>query len=373
MVFVHSSFLNNHMLKKSPFLIVRTTIRASVCKHIRKIITKYDTASLTMTETNPQDDAKTSSGKDKEEVKEETNEDEEEESKIQAPEPPGTKEEETKSSRDFPNVFYCPITKKVMADPVVLPDGDSYEKSAMVARGDVPSHKLYPNRALQAIIEETVGLSGRSTRAGLKRIQYSMWQQFSQLLDKSAIPSRVHRDLPDSYYGPITFSLMHNPVIDPEGNTYERAAIENWIEVNHTSPITRTTVSVNDLYPNNAIVALLEEEKGKSEGSIHPSIRKWKEEKPPAVLSDPEVGGSASPPAYPTTQAGLEEVRTQRRRAACTFVGLALGLALFIVCVLLAGFSVGTFLLVFTIMGSLCALGCIYDYARASGAGEIDV
>jgi hypothetical protein len=115
---------------------------------------------------------------------------------------------------------------------------------------------------------------------------------------------------------------MHNPVIDPEGNTYERAAIENWIQVNHTSPITQTTISVDDLYPNNAIVALLEEEKGKSEGSIHPSIRKWKEEKPPAFPSDPEVGGSSPP--FPTTQAGLEEVRPQQGRTASTLLGLAL-------------------------------------------------
>ncbi len=159
-----------------------------------------------MTETNPQDDAKKSSRKDKEKAKEETNDDEEEEAKIQAP-ADRTKEEETKSSRDFPNVFYCPITKKVMADPVVLPDGHSYEKSAIVARGDVPSHKLYPNRALQAIIEETVDLSGGSMRAGLKRMQHSMRQQLSQLLDKSAIPSRKHRDLPDSYYGPHNLQL----------------------------------------------------------------------------------------------------------------------------------------------------------------------
>jgi hypothetical protein len=167
-------------------------------------------------------------------------------------------------------------------------------------------------------------------RAGLKRLQHSMRQQFSQLLDKSAIPSREHRDLPDSYYGPITFCLMHNPVIDPEGNTYERAAIENWIQKKHSSPITRTTASVNDLYPNNAIVALLEEEKGKSEGSIHPSIRKWKEEVPPAVPSDPVS-------------------RTQERRAACTL----LGLALLVVCVLFIGFG-GTFALLIFIF--LCCI-----------------
>jgi hypothetical protein len=279
-----------------------------------------------MTETKPQGDAKTA-GKGKEEVKDD---DEDEEAKIEAP---SAKEGETKDDdgRDFPNAFYCPITKEVMTDPVVLPDGDSYEKSAILARGDVPSNKLYPNRALQAIIEETVDMSGESMRAGLKRFQLSMRKSFSQLLEKSAIPSMEYRDLPDSYYGPITFSLIHNPAIDPEGNTYERAAIENWIQANHTSPITRTSASVDDLYPNNAIMALLEEEKGKSEDAIHPSIRKWKEEAPPSTNTytptDPEVGGAAR---FPTTQAGLDEVRAQHRRSVCTNWGLIL----LIVCVI---------------------------------------
>jgi len=32
---------------------------------------------------------------------------------------------------------------------------------------------------------------------------------------------------------------MVDPVIDPEGNTYERSAIEDWLSKNQTSPITR--------------------------------------------------------------------------------------------------------------------------------------
>jgi hypothetical protein len=78
-----------------------------------------------------------------------------------------------------------------------------------------------------------------------------------------------HCPLPDAYNCPITFGLMNDPVIDPEGNTFERAAIENWIRAHNTSAITRNPVSVKDLYPNNAIARLLEEEKGRSEGSMH--------------------------------------------------------------------------------------------------------
>jgi len=35
----------------------------------------------------------------------------------------------------------------------------------------------------------------------------------------------------------ITHQLMTDPVTDPEGNNYERSAIENWLKERSTSPI----------------------------------------------------------------------------------------------------------------------------------------
>jgi hypothetical protein len=316
-----------------------------------------------MTETKPQDQAKIDETAGKEERKEDDKDDEE--AKIEAP---GTEKRETKTKRDIPDVFYCPITKEIMTDPVVVPGGDSYEKSALVARGDVPSNKVYPNRALQSIIEGTVERNGDSMQAGQKRSQHSMRQNFSQLLEKSANPSMEYRALSDSYYCPITFGLIHDPVIDPEGNTYERSAITNWIGVNGTSPITRHTVSIEVLYPNHAIEELLEVEKCRSEGSIHPSIRKFREETPPSTTApdppgttafDPEVGESnpSSPPSdaaannFPTTQAELDTARARNRRAACTFVGFIL----LLVCLFLA-FGYGG-MLFFIILLASCLVG----------------
>ena len=66
------------------------------------------------------------------------------------------------------------------------------------------------------------------------------------------------RPLPEPYYCPITFDLFHTPVIDPEGNTYEYAAIVPWIRTNGTSPLSRTPLSVHQLYPNHAIRQLLD-------------------------------------------------------------------------------------------------------------------
>lgn len=52
---------------------------------------------------------------------------------------------------------------------------------------------------------------------------------------------------------PITLALFQDPVVAQDGHTYERKAIEKWIERAGTSPITNQTLSLEHLYPNFAI------------------------------------------------------------------------------------------------------------------------
>jgi hypothetical protein len=40
-----------------------------------------------------------------------------------------------------------------------------------------------------------------------------------------------------SFLCPITLEMMTDPVIDPDGNSYERSAIEDWVKTHSTSPI----------------------------------------------------------------------------------------------------------------------------------------
>lgn len=61
------------------------------------------------------------------------------------------------------------------------------------------------------------------------------------------------------FYCPITSDLMRDPVIDHEGNTYERDAIEAWIDRHMTSPITRNRLTRDDLRPNRALKNSIEE------------------------------------------------------------------------------------------------------------------
>ena len=233
-------------------------------------------------------------------IEEETKENEADDPEIHPPTTSNANEQ-----REFPNAFYCKITGKVMSDPVVIPNGDSYERSVMEERGDFPTDMLYSNRALKAIIERTVAMNGTFIRAGMEMIHNSMRQ----------IMGQEDRPLPDEYYCPISCELMHVPVIDPEGSTYEKASIVTWVIANGNSPLTRTALSLDALYPNNAIKDLLDREKAKSNESMHPSIRKWKEQAPP---EDPD---------WPTTQEDISvtaqddiDLSGSRRNCAKTFL-----------------------------------------------------
>lgn len=59
---------------------------------------------------------------------------------------------------------------------------------------------------------------------------------------------------------PITQAIMTDPVIGPDGVTYERSAIEAWFAAGHnTSPMTRQRMTSQQLIPNLALRATIEE------------------------------------------------------------------------------------------------------------------
>jgi len=56
---------------------------------------------------------------------------------------------------------------------------------------------------------------------------------------------------------------MEDPVIDTDGNTYERSAIELWLKIKGKSPITKHVMDASTLRPNLMAKRLIEEEKKK--------------------------------------------------------------------------------------------------------------
>jgi hypothetical protein len=249
----------------------------------------------------------------------------------------------------YPTVFYDPVSKELMKDPVVHPDGISYEKTT------TDTVAYYPNRALQTIIEEDTERqklkeqeekdvssrhsSIRSLRINFSKIQKSARQTINHMLDESPIPTvpSRHPSLEsDALYCPITLDLIRYPVIDPSGTTFEKAAIEHWIDANHTSPLTRTPLQKSQLYENTSLRSYIEEQiesvggggqlsmngqqqqqqqqQSSSIRTQHPSIRRWIEE---TQSHNPPTDSTRSY-ALPTTYDELERVQRQRRRANCT-------------------------------------------------------
>ncbi|KAL9188654.1 hypothetical protein ACHAXT_007032 [Thalassiosira profunda] len=70
-------------------------------------------------------------------------------------------------------------------------------------------------------------------------------------------------DLPREFFCPLTKRLMKDPVRDGEGNVYEREAIERWLRVQSSSPITNGHLSVEMLRPDKELKRAIYKATGK--------------------------------------------------------------------------------------------------------------
>jgi len=60
----------------------------------------------------------------------------------------------------------------------------------------------------------------------------------------------LNEELRETLICPITCALFVDPVIAPDGHTYERTAIEEWLSRNATSPLTGAVLAGGELRPN---------------------------------------------------------------------------------------------------------------------------
>lgn len=74
----------------------------------------------------------------------------------------------------------------------------------------------------------------------------------------ATVPKADDSDLPEGFKCPLSFEVMVDPVVDPEGNSYERSHIEAWLAKSETSPITRSKLTVAQLAPNRALREAIE-------------------------------------------------------------------------------------------------------------------
>lgn len=65
-------------------------------------------------------------------------------------------------------------------------------------------------------------------------------------------------DIPQEFICPITMLIMKDPVILPDGQTYEREAISQALSINPKSPITRQSINMKQAVTNYALKNLIE-------------------------------------------------------------------------------------------------------------------
>ena len=65
-------------------------------------------------------------------------------------------------------------------------------------------------------------------------------------------------DRPDAHFCPITKQLMVNPVVAPDGHTYEEHVINKWFSKTNTSPITNLVLPNKTLTPNFALKSIIQ-------------------------------------------------------------------------------------------------------------------
>ena len=63
--------------------------------------------------------------------------------------------------------------------------------------------------------------------------------------------------IPQSFRCPLTFEVMADPVLDSEGNTFERKALLKWLQKSSQSPVSRQNLNENVLVPNIALRDLI--------------------------------------------------------------------------------------------------------------------
>jgi len=107
---------------------------------------------------------------------------------------------------------------------------------------------------------------------------------------------------------PITQEIMREPVIAEDCHTYEKEAIEDWLEKNPTSPMTRQPISAENLIPNLALKQLIaqwkeEQQKGKGKAIVDDQLP----EAVPAQQMSPDLRRTATSGHFPEVRVVNDE------------------------------------------------------------------
>ncbi len=139
-----------------------------------------------------------------------------------------------------------------------------YERGEIVVKNLYTAFKFYKKAALQDDKGGQYKL-GEFYELG-KGINKNLWYAFEwykkalhngHSYANAAMNNIILPEPPSHLCCPITGELMNDPVITKDGHTYERIAIEKWMSINETSPITREKIDM--IIPNRIIKKVINE------------------------------------------------------------------------------------------------------------------
>jgi hypothetical protein len=155
--------------------------------------------------------------------------------------------------KKIPYQFYCPITLKIMQDPVICEDGITYERTSILSLGEninpitllpINTNIIIENRAIKHLIEEF-------NEYTQKKVKKYLIEEYTQKEVKEVVKYKQS----ELFCCPITLEIMKNPVICEDGFTYEKSAFLSLKQ--SISPLTRLPININKIIENTAIKQLI--------------------------------------------------------------------------------------------------------------------
>jgi hypothetical protein len=224
----------------------------------------------------------------------------------------------------IPPRYFDPILYQVMVDPVVMPDGITYDRTSIarvlaadpkspVTRQPMSMQQAVPNQFAKELIEEflcqQISVTVKypdSSEARVMHVPVSLIDTLRDLKTKivsltgipvadqillhngaeladedepfyespfvEAVSLELRRrgsqddshltcgiPTPLAYLDPVTYEIMSDPVLMPDGHTYDRKSIARCLANSPTSPVTRQPMSMEQAVPNRFAKELIDQ------------------------------------------------------------------------------------------------------------------
>ena len=154
----------------------------------------------------------------------------------------------------------CPITDKIMLDPVIASDNYTYEREAIQRIID-SANPISPKTGekLTKELKSNIILKKMSERLGAPKAEDIIYDIKKRTIIKKWITSRGNPKLLEDLQCPITGKIMLDPVIASDNITYERENIQKII--NSENPISPKTEEKLEktLNPNKELQQVIED------------------------------------------------------------------------------------------------------------------